>query len=258
VPSKWWGAAGSDATWTATLRDGATRPLQLTGLREVPAFCQSRLGIRTDYRGVPPPEREPTMPKDGIAVAGGVPVQPIDTVDKASPDWQRMQAAIADAFDDAEKDAAEAFLDWKHPWKSDERRKFPIELESFYRSTEKTSRGSWRVSYVEAVRRFPERPDDRGCGLITYAYGWVLERTGHDPKFALGARVTYCDRDAVSFLLPFGRLLMDNEVYWVYQLSSWTDEVYVVSRIRPDRVEPQAVVSGGSCPRRGAGRGRAE
>ena len=50
-------------------------------------------------------------------------------------------------------------------------------------------------------------------------------------------------------MLPFGRLTTDSDVYWVYQISSWRDEVYSVARIRPDEVVPVVAVSGGGCPK---------
>ena len=50
-------------------------------------------------------------------------------------------------------------------------------------------------------------------------------------------------------MLPFGRLQLDNEAYWVYQVSSWRDEFYAVSRIRPDGVKAIVAVAGGGCPR---------
>ena len=59
----------------------------------------------------------------------------------------------------------------------------------------------------------------------------------------------YCDRAGVSFMQPFGRLVLDDDVYWVYQMSSWRDEAYTVSRVRPDDVAPSVVAFGGGCPR---------
>lgn len=64
-------------------------------------------------------------------------------------------------------------------------------------------------------------------------------------------------------MLPFGRLVLDKDVYWVFQISSWRDEVYSVARTRPDGVRPVVAVGGGECPRgmvpgaawRGRGRG---
>jgi hypothetical protein len=248
VDRKWWGAAGPDASWTANLPGAVKRPLALEVLRQVRVFCTPRLGIQTDYRGAPPSPDEPTVQKDGLAIAGDAELLPIEHVAKASSEWTAMARAIADKFNDAENDAAKSFLRWKHPFKAEQRRAVPIQLEAFYRASEQTKRGAWRESYIEAVRSFPARKEDNGCGLITYAYGWVLEREGHEPRIELRARVTYCDRAGVSFMQPFGRLLLDDDVYWVYQMSSWQDEAYTVSRVRPDDVAPAVVAFGGSCP----------
>src|ERR671932_390189 len=62
VPKKWWGAPGREAPWTAWL-DGTRRPLKLEKPVAVPVFCDTRLGIRTDYVGVPPDRPEPTVAK---------------------------------------------------------------------------------------------------------------------------------------------------------------------------------------------------
>ena len=251
VDSKWWGAAGPDAPWTAALTGGARRPLKLEALRQLHIFCTARIGVQTDYRGAPTAPDDPTVPKDGLAVAGdGAAILPIEHVAKNSPDWTAMTRAIAEKFNNAEKVAAGGFTNWKHPLKPEQRRTYPIQLEAFYRSSEQTNRGAWRVSYVEAVRSFPPRPEDKGCGLITYAYGWAIERQGHDPRIELQARVTYCDREGVSFMQPLGRFSLGGEAYWAYQMSSWRDEAYVVSRMRPNDVAPVIVAEGGDCPRK--------
>lgn len=247
VDPRWWGAAGPDAAWKAVLQDRTTRPLTLQRLRQVPVFCTPRLGVQTDYRGAPGSPQDPTVAKDGLATAGDVSVLPIERVPKDSRDWKTTAAAIVADFNDAEKVAANSFIRWKHPFKAEQRRTYPIQLETFYRSSEQTRRGSWRVSYVEAVRNFPARPEDNGCGLITYASGWIIERAGKPPRIALRARTTYCDRDGVSFIQPFGRVLLHDEVYWVSQMSSWRDEVYTVMRIRPDGVAPALIADGGAC-----------
>jgi hypothetical protein len=250
VDPKWWGAAGAAADWSAVLTDGVKRPLKNEALRQTHVFCTARLGVQTDYTGAPPSPDDPTVAKDGLAIAGNATLLPIERVPKGSADWNAATSVIAEKFNDAEKIAAENFTNWKHPYSAKQRSEYPIQIEAFYRSREQTKRGTWRISYVEAVRSFPARPEDKGCGLITYASGWIAEREGHDPHVELQARVTYCDRDGVSFMQPFGRLLLDDDVYWVYQMSSWRDEAYIVSRVRPEEIKPVAVVSGGDCPRK--------
>jgi hypothetical protein len=249
VPKKWWGAPGPDAPWTAWLPDGDPRPLKLNKPVHVSVFCGGHLAITTDYHGDPVEPGEPTVPKDGLAIAGNVKLENVVEVSVYSPDAKKLIEAITGDFNDEEALAVKHFTNWKHPFSADERKKYPIELEAFYRSIQTSPRGTWRTSYVEAVRKFPAGADDQGCGLITFVRGWVSEEPPKKPVINLGARVTYCDRAEVSFMLPFGRLAIDQDVYWVYQISSWRDEVYSVARVRPDAVVPVVAVSGGGCPR---------
>ncbi len=255
VPKKWWGPVSPEAPWTAwMLADGSSRPLKIQKPAQVRVFCGGHVGLKTDYRAEPVDSREPTIAKDALAISADpatVPVLPISEISLLSPDAGRMVKAITVEFNNQERAAAKLFTDWSHPYSPAERERFPIELEAFYRLRENTpAHGDWLVSYVEAVRRFPAGPDDKGCGLITWVRGWVIERAGKDPDIHVTARVTYCDREGVSFMLPLGQLTLDGEVYWVYQMSSWRDEVYTVARMRPDEVRPIVLVAGGNCPRR--------
>jgi hypothetical protein len=180
-----------------------------------------------------------------------VPLQPIVDVSVFSPDATAMVKAITGEFNKQEQEAAKLFNDWSHPYSQAQRERLPIELEAFYRTRERVpGHGDWLVSYVEAIRRFPAGPEDKGCGLITWVRGWVIEQDGQPPDTHLTAKVTYCDREGVSFMQPFGQLTLDGEAFWVFQLSSWRDEVYTVARMRPDEVRPVVVVEGGNCPRR--------
>jgi hypothetical protein len=258
IPKTWWGEAGPGSPWTAWLADGATRPLKLLRPVHVPIFCGGHLAISTDYRGAPPDERAPTMPKDGIATAGEVKIEPIVQVSVNSPDAARLLAAITEKFNDEEELAASHFTRWRHPFSAGLRARRPIELEAFYRATDTGPRGQFRTSYIEAVRKFPPLAGDEGCGLLTFARGWITEVPGKAPIINLGVRVTYCDRAEVSFMLPFGRIHAagasgrggsNGESFWVYQLSSWRDEFYSVARVAPDGVKPVVVVSGGGCPK---------
>jgi hypothetical protein len=250
VPAKWFGPPGPGATWTAWFADGTTRKLAIGKLAHVPVFCSAHLGLTTDYRGGAVDPREPTVPKDALAVTGTLEVAPIVPISLLSADAERIVKEFTDRFNETEKAAASGFSDWKHPWSPEARKDFPIEIEAFYRAVESRPGGTdFRTSYVELVRRFPARPGDNGCGLITYGRGWMTEVTGKKPVTTLSVRVTYCDRDQVSFMQPLGRVRVDKESYWVYQMSSWRDEVYSVSRVSRDGVRPEVMVSGGTCPR---------
>jgi hypothetical protein len=249
VPRKWWGAQGPDVPWTAWIRDADPRPLKLVKPVHLSVFCGGHVALTTDYHGGPFDPKEPTVPKDGLAIAGDVKLETVSDVSVFAPEVKKLIAAITDDFNDEEELAAQHFTRWKHPFTAAERTQYPIELEALYRSVQTTARGSWRTSYIEAVRKFPARAGDQGCGLITFVRGWVTEAPPKKPVINIGARVTYCDRSDVSFMLPFGRLTIDKDVYWVYQVSSWRDEVYSVARVRPEDVVPVVAVAGGGCPK---------
>jgi hypothetical protein len=253
VPQKWWGDPGAHASWTAwTLGEAslAPHPLALRKPELVRIFCSHRLGIETDDRGGPVDPREPTVAKQGVAIgaaAGAVMLESVNEVSLFSADARRIEATILDEFNKQETRAANHFTSWQHPYTERERKQYPIRLEALYRASDTTSRGGWMTSYVEAVRRFPPDPEDNGCGLITFVRGWVIEQPGRKPLIDIGARVTYCDREDVSFMLPFGKIVAGGESYWVYQMSSWRDEIYFVARVRPDGVRPVVAVPGGAC-----------
>jgi hypothetical protein len=254
VPKKWWGPVPPGAPWTALMvADGTRRPLKIEKPQQVRVFCEGRLGLLTDYTSAPVDSRAPGIPKDGLAAASepdALPVQPIVEVSLLSPDAKNLVKSMTEEFNKQEKLASERFTNWGHPYYSGERAARAIELEAFYRVREKTpAHGEWLMSYIEAVRRFPARPEDSGCGLITFVHGWVTERPGGNPDFHLTATVTYCDREGVSFMLPLGHLSVDGESYWVYQMSSWRDEIYTVALMRPDEVRPVVNVFGGGCPK---------
>lgn len=249
IPKRWWGAPGPAASWTAWLLDGTARPLKLEKPQQLQIFCGTHLGVQTDYRGGAFDPRDPTIAKAGLAIAGDARLLPIVQISVHAPDAARLVTALTDDFNREETTAAEHFIAWRHPFDEDDRKRYPIELEAFYRVRESTPSGEWTTNYIEAVRRFPARVGDNGCGLITFVRGWVLERDGKKPVIDIGARITYCDRADVSFMLPFGRVIVDREPYWVYQVSSWRDELYGVSRVRPDAVKPVVVVAGGGCPK---------
>ena len=259
VPRRWWGPVGPDAAWQAWLPDGTKQPLKLQKPVHVPIFCGGHLAIATDYHGQPSAEREPTVPKDAIATAGEVALLPITHVSVNAPDATRLIAAITEQFNEEETLAAEHFSQWEHPFSSASRARLPIVLEAFYRATDVGPGGDFRTSYIEAVRKYPARESDQGCGLVTFVRGWVTEFRDRKPRINIGARVTFCDRADVSFMHPFGRVRIPRgsggdsaaaaDVYWVYQTSSWRDEFYGVARVTPEAVRPVVVVAGGGCPR---------
>jgi hypothetical protein len=107
----------------------------------------------------------------------------------------------------------------------------------------------WTLSYVEAVKRYPPGPEDEGCGLETVVTGWVQQNVlEREPRHTLTARVTYCDREGVTYMLPFGIVRTRSRQHWVYQLSGAGQEWYQVTQVSPGRIHPVVEYFGGGDP----------
>ena len=239
VPERWWGARGA-GQWRAHLLSGETTPIELRAPIAFRALCSRLLGVRTSYESAlpkPPVPVEP-FPKDGVAVSGGVPLEPIERVDAQSPEWAALAVSILDEFNRVEAETlvgVRARTSWRHTVPVEQRRKTPIRLESWYRSP--SGEPGWTVSYIEAVRAYPARPEEKGCGLETLVSGWLHHQNGVLKKATdLRGRITYCDRVGATYMLPFGRIRPKERSYWIFQLSGWEDEWYDVAEVGREKV----------------------
>ena len=248
VPPKWWGKAGAISQMTAWV-DGVNRgTLHLVRPAMVRLMCDLRLGLISDYRSpqpAPPPGVQP-YPKDGLAVSGDQRIEPIQVLSSTSSEWPGAAVQLLDAFDKAEQAAVSGFLDWKHPVRRADRAKVPVEMEAMYRAP--MDQPGWVAYYVEAIKRYPPGPDDGDCGLITSAGGWVVIGPDGKRSTKLFARVTYCDRRGVTYMLPLGLIKAQGLTYWAYQLSGYGREGYGIIRPTPKELVPEMVYSAGSCP----------
>jgi hypothetical protein len=155
-----------------------------------------------------------------------------------------LRAAIPE---DRALGAISASSNWRHPVKRETRATVVPEVEAWYVTPVGT--GDQRLSYVEAVKKYPLQPEDDGCGLETFASGWVH----HDGqrqriKASLAAVVTYCDRRGVSYMLPFGQMRVNDRVHWIVQMSGRDHEWYAVVEGTADRVKYVAEFQAGSVP----------
>jgi hypothetical protein len=239
VPERWWGTRTPEL-WNAFLPSGAPQAIELRDPVQFRAHCSRRLGLRTTYRSalaLPPVPAEP-FPKDGVAVSGYARIEPIETVAETSPDWKLLEASLQKAFDRVEQFTLTGVSNstgWRHPLKEEERRRGAFRLESWYRSP--GHEPGWTVSYVEAVRQYPPRPEDKGCGLETLVTGWVHHFKGELKEAdELRGKITYCDRVGAAYMLPLGRIRPRDHSYWIFQLSGWDEEWYEVVRVDEGRV----------------------
>src|SRR3982750_2583000 len=143
IPKTWWGDAGPQAAWSAWLPESDPRPLKLIKPVHVPIFCGAHLGRGTDDRGGAPAGGEPTVPKDAIATAGDIKIDPITQVSVNAPDGAKILDAITAKFNAEETLAANNFVRWTHPYAAGARQRIPIVLEAFYRASEKWQGGEF-------------------------------------------------------------------------------------------------------------------
>jgi hypothetical protein len=199
----------------------------------VRVHCADRLAFHTNYKSTErlPAPAEP-FPKDGLVIGGNIAVEPIELVAPDSPERATMATALLKDFDRAEEQTLRAVRrtsKWRHPFEEEVRRKFPVRIESWYRTPLDDS--GWNLSFIEAVRAYPPGPDDEGCGLETLFSGWVYSRGPFVQRADLIARTTYCDRVGALYMFPFARIRARNRSYWVYQMSGWEQEWYTVAEV---------------------------
>ena len=249
VPESWWGLEKPPRTmtvWRDAVRAGS---LNLTGLTTARPMCEPRVVVRSDYRAqeTPPPPFERPYPKDGLAIAGEVTIEKIESVEKGSADWNRAVILLTEHFNYEENAAIREFTNWRHPVSAERRKLVPVTMEAVYRGP--TSDAGWTAYFAEAVRQYPPGREDRdGCGLATFASGWIVVGPEERSKVRIGARVTYCDRKGVGYMLPFGFVRANSRVYWIFQFSGFEWEFYEVGEPRRDRTEAHLVYRAGSCP----------
>jgi hypothetical protein len=230
VPRSWWGTRAPER-WRVRLMTGEERVIEAGNPQLFSVFCERRLGVRTNYQASQPvPVGVDPFPKDGLAIAGSVPIEPIEIVNLATPEAAFLTRALVNEFNRTEDETLKRVnrgTGWKHPLSEDDRHALPIRLESWYRSA---SGDGWTLSYIEAVRHYPPGPQDKGCGLETLVSGWVFHENGAlKSKMILGAKTTYCDRVGATYMLPLGVVRPKDRPYWVFQLSGWDDEWYEVA-----------------------------
>jgi hypothetical protein len=249
VPEKWWGGRKPEA-W-ALWSPGAAEPVPLAVA--APIVIQvgqtRRIGIRTGHQPTeaPAPFFELPYPKDGLAASGGATVEAIPPVSRHVPQWRELPETIKADIDKAEERTLAGLRNragWTHPVEREAREATPVHLEAWYSAT--LNQPGWSVSYIEAVRKYQPGPEDEGCGLETFVSGWVHHNSRTPkPKTDLVARVTYCDRDGIRYMLPLGLLRLRNRAHWVVQISSWQSEWYAVVEATPDRIRYVAEFLGG-------------
>ena len=249
IPKSWWGlepAPRAMSHWADGVKVGE---VAVTSLAVTSPMCEPRMTLRSDYKSrepVPPGFVLP-FPKDGLLVSGDVSVAKIATLDPAGDEAKGVLGLALDEFNRQETAMASRFTHWRHPVKPADRKKIPVTLEAIYSAP--TDGGDGTAYFIEAIREYPPGPNETdGCGLATYVSGWVIT-SAERPAIRVGARITFCDRKGVGYMLPFGLIRADGKNYWVFQYSGFESESYEVIRPTRRNVEAAVIYNAGSCGR---------
>lgn len=241
VPAAWWGGQRPSA-WRLWPMESEGEPVSITPGPPLVVYAgrARRLGLRTNHAPAGPMASpfELPFPKDGIVVGGNATLQSLPSVSRHTTQWKALTIQLRADIDRAEQKTLDSIKrndGWVHPQSDAERSSTIAELEAWYTSA--LEQPGYTVSYIEAVKKYPPGPLDEGCGLETFVRGWVHENTRTTVKVTeLIAKVTYCDREGVTYMLPFGRLTVQGRTHWVVQLSGWDSEWLAVARFEPQRV----------------------
>ena len=240
VPTKWWGGA-MPTSWTLWPSDGSDGiKVSPTGPIAIMVGVEKRLGLRTGFvseEPLPMPFTVP-YPKEGVVVSGTVQVGRVSAVSKRAAAWRDLTTSLKEEIDTAEQhaiDRTRSSSKWVHPIPETQRKSTMAELEAWY--TTSLVQPGFGVSYIEAVKKYPPGEDDEECGLETFISGWIYSNSRQPrPKTNLTAKVTYCDRNHVSYMLPLGAMVVNSRTHWILQMSSWETEWYIVVEATPGRV----------------------
>ena len=248
VPERWWGVDAPPETWTIWRDAQRTGSVNVTGLTTIRPMCEPRIALRSDYKPsqpIPPPFERP-YPKDGLVVAGDLALEAIRVVPRESPESKAAGTVITREFNRQETAASRAFTSWVHPFPEQQRRARPVTVEALYAAP--TGNAAWTAYYVEATREYPPGPEERdGCGLVTFASGWILSHPKNSPKIHLSSTITYCDRKNVTYMLPFGLIRANGRHFWVYQASGFDEEWYEIAEPSERGVAGHVAYRAGAC-----------
>ena len=242
IPKRWWGKPGATTTWHAWQIDGATSEVAVERPTWYLAHCQQGVGLKTSLTArppVPPPTVQP-YPKLGLASTSPLAFKRIEPVDQGDPMWMKVADAAGAATSKAEDEmdrrrVINSVPQPKHPTPAAERAKVSARVEALYRVP---YTGGQSLYYVEATKRYgmPPLPADRkapapspkdGCSVMTFANGFfVAGADGAIPPPTLNVRVTSCDYDAVSLMLPLGAVGDGKAQVWIGQVTGWDYEAY--------------------------------
>jgi hypothetical protein len=250
-PKSWWLHDRPISLWTVWPLRGDSQVVHVKNPINLTVECQPQVGLQTDYKSVEPPAlpRMQPYPKDGLATAGDVLVEPVEVLDAGSAEWSRISADVAARITETESKLI-AKADERHPYSDAERRKKPFTLEVLFRSA--GPRPGTTQLYFEGIKRYGSLPGVRRSystapELLTYATGWILIGPQEQPR--IRETITFSDtrRLGLLYAMGLGSFRVDGKLYWAVQRSGWGFERFDIEEIAEAEVKTAFSTHGGSC-----------
>lgn len=256
TPKGWWLRDRPVSTWTAWPFQGESRTIHVRNPLAISVECTRQVGLQTDYSSnLPPvpPDMQP-HPKDGLATAGDVPVEPVNVLNAQSPEWPRVLDAIKGPFEASEARAVSVLPGNRLEKDPKRRAQFPLEIELLARAP--GPRPGTQTFYFEAVRRYGRRPSQTATITnvpdrrpLAYGAGWVTMAADGKivPELPVTVELSDNQREDLLYAMPLGTFQVGGRRYWAVQRAGWGFERYEVLEIAEPQVKVIFKTIGGSC-----------
>ncbi len=245
-PKGWWANRRPIAEWTAWPIRGESRTIHVKNPVNLIVECQPHIGLETDYRSAEPPEppKIQPFPKDGLATAGNVKIEPVSLLGAGSPEWAAVSTAVAAAVASVEapllKDSnLQSVITARAMAATD------FSLEVLFASPDVKPGGT--VLYFEGVKRYVARAGLPPGGLITYAVGFARINPSAPPDVKVSATLSDVRRQGLLYSLILGSFHVGGRLFWVVQRSTWGFERFDVIEVRQDEILTIFKTPGGVC-----------
>ena len=250
-PKAWWLNDRPVGYWTAWPLRGDSQVVYVKNPINLTAECQPQIGLQTDYKSIEAPAlaRMQPYPKDGLATAGEILIEPITIVDAKSAEWSKVSADVAARIAEAETKLL-ATGRAAPPFSEAERAKRPFTLEVLFRSA--GPKPDTTLLYFEGIKHYGRtigslRPYVTVPEPITYAVGWVVIDPQAPPR--IRETVTFSDtkREGLLYTMGLGAFRVGGALYWAVQRSGWGFERFDIVEIAEPEVKTAFSTAGGTC-----------
>ena len=252
-PKGWWLNERPIGYWTAWPLRGDSQVVYVKNPINVTAECQGHVGLQTDYKSVEAPARAQMQPypKDGLATAGDILVEPVTILDAKSAEWSKVSGDVAARIAQAETKllgtgrSTPAFSEA-------ERAKRPFTLEVLFRSA--GPKPGTTLLYFEGIKRYGRTAESLRPYVViapeplTYAVGWIVIDPQGSPS--IHELITFSDsrREGLLYTMGLGSFRVGGRLHWAVQRSGWGFERFDIVEIAEPEVKTVFSTPGGKLP----------